>query len=651
MVHKWSLPYRRIRCTRCGEERIVGVPCPTCGMKPDEREVDPSRQARQAVVQRVRDAWAAPLPPPSGDLSTLATDSWDRLSAFIDSFIGGLAGAAADPPDDREVLAAVQAFRQLEADIAGVPRLRPWRGLWKAIDEVVDRLRSVADHYLASAVADLPIDAQRESRLAQAGLDKAAEPASDASRLTELWKQAEEADSREAFAKITIERAYAMTGATNLSEFDGAGDRVFHRVTGQFGCPRGIGVGLNTIAAEVEVGFDQDRFWTVAREVYEKLAMDSAWLQQLVSDPTWKEDVQSGLLSLWEAGRLQHAALAAARHDREAVRALLQYGKDLVETVGKRYAATLLAAHKTAPYTKYRDQPSGGLLVAVDQAGLGNVMTGVDRAIRTASAHDEFFVVGDEVVLMDRGLEVERLSSGVLVDRMLAGVESAMAIGLGVFCAAIVAGIDVADISPPAESLGLETTEAASWVLAELGWTETDVAYSEGELRVRGRIDPGDVATTHAAALVPYLPDDCWEISFVAASENGESELRGPLDSLRRSLSTGDEDEKLLANIEVLARWSRDGRPLLLDSQRRKLLAVYALQAAANAGTPQAAIARVRRVRECARALNDVSVDAAIGEVIAGLRESMMSGNRARLSAALDALGVWAAARVPPIAT
>jgi hypothetical protein len=46
------LSFRRIICMRCGDVRIVGIPCPTCGLVPDEREVDPNRQRRQRLASR-----------------------------------------------------------------------------------------------------------------------------------------------------------------------------------------------------------------------------------------------------------------------------------------------------------------------------------------------------------------------------------------------------------------------------------------------------------------------------------------------------------------------------------------------------------------------------------------------------------------------
>jgi hypothetical protein len=136
MRYSGWLTYRRIKCLRCSEARIVGVPCPTCGASPDEREVDPDRQHRQRVAGRALMAFATaqlrgkPLHvDPSG--------IWDRISALLERFLAAVFAGLADPSLEDRLMEAISDLKRLQADLGVTPRLRPWIETWQAVEDVL----------------------------------------------------------------------------------------------------------------------------------------------------------------------------------------------------------------------------------------------------------------------------------------------------------------------------------------------------------------------------------------------------------------------------------------------------------------------------------------------------------------------------------
>lgn len=642
------LAFRRIVCVRCGERRIVGVACPTCGLAPDEREVDPDRQRRVRLVGVALEILNGAAPEPSPDLSTLATEAWGRIAGVLDEVLAAIMGAIEDANQEQALMDALKAFRQLEADVAAAPRLRPWIDLWTTVEDVLSRLRGIVGHYLGAATADLPMEAQRESRIAQAELDAAVDLAAVLSERMATWARVEAAETMDEAIRRLAENSFARSEAHSLLEFDRAGHAVYERVTGEAASVRGFGVGLNLIAQQAQGRFDESRVWSVARETYSLLTADHAWVTTLVSDEVWRGDFKTALVKLWDAGRLQAAAAAAVRHDRQAVRVLLDVGQDLVESTGKRYIASMMAASKRLAYATYRDQSAGALLVQAGQIGLGRLLVGLDRGMRIASAHDEFALEDDEVVLIDRGIESERLSIAVLVDRVLAGVETTLALGLGVLCAAIHGGIELEQVLPDLDTLGVAPNDALTWILSSSGWREVQIRSEADVLIASGVADEEAVTMPHVAALFPYVPQTCREVVVLAETTSGSREIRGPSEPFRAFQAATDELEKQARHVELLRSWTGDGIPLMDASQVRKVVSVLALQVLAS-GDAREAIRQLRMLLETGRRLGDAELTDSLAALIGGLRDSLAGLGAGAYSSAVERTQRWASMRVAPM--
>jgi hypothetical protein len=649
MRYSGWLSYRQIECGGCGEKRVAGISCPTCGEAPDEREVDPDRQARQKAAASALEELehGRPVVPVAPGPEPL--EFFDKLSELAESFLASLVEAARDPRHADRLIAAVKALLEAKAEAAAAPRLRPWIAVWRAIDEVLQRLGSVAVHYLLALAADAPLRAQREARLAQAELDAAGDPAAFLGNQVERWSEVERAQTFEQGLVVSAEHAFSRTGAGDLLAFDRAGDEVFKRVTGRTGCPTGLGFGLNVIAQQAEGPFDEARFWEVAGDTYALLAADQHWLADLAADESWVEDFNLAMVSAWDTAVLNEGMTAAVRHDRQAVRVLLDLPEGLVEGPGKVFAATLLAAAKGKGYGTYRGQSAGALIEAArDQHGIADKLLGLDPAIRRASAHQEFGLEGDDVVLTNRGREVERLSREQLLDRAMAAVESVNAIGLGMVCAAVIGGfdpdrlLDVASESLPSEA-------AAALLLAGAGWRAPEVSIEDGRVSVVGQAELGPQSLPQAAALLPHLPKECRELELKATGPEGPRELRGPVDPLRRFAEATDALEKQVHLMEAHRLWRLEGDPLCTDDHVRKIVSVTAMQRLSQ-DQLRGGVRLLRVSMAAAQRMGLHDLEEAIRAVLAAIRAN--AGGMAapgELEAALRPLVSWGAKRVAPL--
>lgn len=515
--------------------------------------------------------------------------------------------------------------------------------------EVLERLASVARHYLLALAADAPLEAQREARLAQAELDAAADPAALLGNQVARWSEVEEAETFEQGLVVSAEHAFTQAGAGDLLAFDRAGDEIFKRVTGRSGCPTGLGFGLNLIAQQAQGPFDEARFWQVAVETYALVAAEQQRLADLVADEGWMEDFNRAMVSAWDTAVLNEGMTAAVRHERQAVRTLLDVPESLVEGPGKVFAATLLAAVKRKGYGVYRGQSAGALIEAARrQQGVAAMFLGLDPAIRRASAHQEFRLDGDDVVLMNRGVEVERLSRGELVDRALAAVESVNAIGLGMVCAAVVGGFDPDRLLDVArESLPPEA--AAALLLAGAGWRAPEVSMENGVVSVAGQAELGPRSLQQAAALLPILPKECRELRLTATGSKDPRELRGPLDPLRRFSEATDELEKQVHLMEAHRAWQLDDVPLCTDDHVRKIVSVTAMQRLSQ-DQLRGGVRLLRVSLEAAQRMGLRDLEGAIRAVLAAIRaNAARMAAPGELEAAVQPLVSWEGERVPPL--
>jgi hypothetical protein len=169
------------------------------------------------------EALDADLPPVDAEQPSLTPAVWTRVQAVFEDLLKSLMEAIGDQAKAPGLMRGIGAFRQLEAEVASTPRLRPWIDLGAAVDEVLANLKSVVRHYLLGLGAETPLEAQREAQVAQQELDGAAGPVTALSERTEAWARVEAADTIEDAVAVLAANAFDRSNARNLVEFDQAG--------------------------------------------------------------------------------------------------------------------------------------------------------------------------------------------------------------------------------------------------------------------------------------------------------------------------------------------------------------------------------------------------------------------------------------------
>lgn len=613
-----SLGFRQIDCRRCGDRRVVGVACPTCGMEPDPREVDPERQHRSRVAEQALSLLDdSNVPAPSRDLSVVPEHVWDPLGEWVDDFLEALRRAV-EESQERELHESIQALRQLKADYAAVPLLRPWLGTWRALLEVLRRLEKVARYYLQSIGASTPIEAQQLQRDAQSLLDVAAEPAVKTADELDHWGRVISAGSSEEAFAVMAEMAFTQSASQDLLAFDRSGVEVYRQITDRDDCPPGFGIGLHLIKLQVEGALDEARFWEIVRENYQLLTADQGALQAVIGAVGWVDDFNDALVRAFDAGIEHEAMLAAARQTRQEVRALLSLVHGLIEGPGRRLAATLLAVRRRVPYPSLRDRDAGALIQQVEQS-LGHLLEGLDRTLRVAKAHEDFRVEGDRVVFPRQNAEYPSLSVPELVDRALASAESVLALTAATACAAVRAGVPVEAIEALSQ-VGMSPEGTAAGILAIAGWRNATVEISGSTLKARGEAEVTSRSLVHAGALIPYIPAGVTHVILVGESTGNSRTLEGPTEPMRRLAGSTDELTKFTLFIRTYVSWKLDGEPLLSRDHVRKLVAVRAGEALQHE-LPEA-VRMLRLLRSLAQDVRDIQLEQSLSGAMSWVRSS-----------------------------
>lgn len=385
--HAIPLGFAQIQCQRCSAIRIRGITCPDCGAAPAPWEVDPQRQRRQrtvtAVLRRFDDT-PSPTPPSTVDLTELG--AFAQTARWLEQFFLALQAAVGPSGDGESLHEAVAEFVRLRAEIDGMPRLRPWLRLVDAAQAVIPALEDAARGFLSALAAETPLEAQRAASRAQGWLDSATDLLQDYLGHLARWQRASEGSDLDELLLGLVRESRQVVGEPDLLQFDAAGAADFYNLTGEQ-CPSGFGVALQMLRLVAEGIGDADRFGRVLADAYRHLMAHPERLDRLVSNPTFKSDLSDALIKSIDTSQSAEILLAAALHPRQHVAVLLDTAHGLFEGPGKRHAAALISVAKGKPYDRLRQADASAILRQADQAGFGQMLNGLDPAVRGARAH------------------------------------------------------------------------------------------------------------------------------------------------------------------------------------------------------------------------------------------------------------------------
>jgi hypothetical protein len=650
-VYRMTYGWKRIECHRCHDIRIAGVVCPTCGLIPDAREVDPERQRRQRLARTALSALRSPetMPDDMADWAgseTFPDQLMGGLGEWLGLFFDALGSDPREPTTEQRIVEAIRKLLQYRTVVSGGTQLRPWLPLWRTAEKIVDALAMTARHFLEASSAETPLIAQVAARAGQQAMDEAAELAGHLADQLDRWERVSEAERMQDILPALAVEAYRLAGVEDLLALEAAGAAIFQELTGSPECPPGVGFTLQVFKIQAETVLDQERFMAVTRQLYSELTRDSGRLERLLRDPNVAKDLQDGHERAYDAAVAAQAVLAVERPARQEVRAMLGLALNALEGPGKRYVAALLAIVRNDDYSRLRRQDARALLDQAKQRGLGRFLEGLDEALRKARAYEDFLYEQGIVILTDHGeirADSERLSVPRLVDRILASQETLLA--LATAFSAVAASHDIELVGADFfERLGLSQSEIVEMMLRVLNWSDVVIELDSEAVRVEGTVQSPRHPLYAVATMLSFLPL-AGRMEIVAHTSNGSRRLTGPLEPWRRwQASQGLEKE--LAFVEAMRNWTIDDQAVWSAEQLRKYVAIRALQEF-GAGYP-ACVRPLRELRRTALNLGETDLATALGSLVSLAREAELGPVDEKLrSRVVDALSAWALQDLP----
>lgn len=545
------------------------------------------------------------------------SDVYRALSEWVTSFLAGLEALAVNKNDDGSQLrAALDHLRQAENHLNSAPPLRPWTAQHRSARRTLELSKQAATAWLSAMGADSPLEAQKHGDDAQLCLDQAGATAAALGAEINAWMRISEATALEDTLSGLYQQALLRGQHTSLMELDRAGASNFTGLV-HSPCPQGAGVVLELSDLIASVVLDRDRFRATVKAAHELLRRDDARLAALLAAPSLPLDLLDGEVHNALSWLAAHAVWSVSRTDEQSLRELLRLSAALMEGAGKRYLAALTCMTRTQDYQQRRRLGSGQLLREAVADGLADLVVGFDDLLRNKASHVDYRIQDDLVILTNSGEEMvpaRTVRPGELVDAVLAATESCLAMNVALMATAAAHGADLLDGQAALRRLGLSELQLTELFLELGGLSEVSTTEDGDTLQISATC-PADVQVQLALALASAaLPSQVtrWE---VAVAKGGKSvHLHGPVEPWRRWAAldgTHDSTLKELAMIECLVRTTLNGQPWVLDSQLRKLLSKYALQAY-NAGAYPAWVPMVNQLRGIATRAGDGLLEKAL---------------------------------------
>jgi hypothetical protein len=622
------------RQCRCGEQRLVGRSCVTCGMRPRSGEVDTEVLRRKRILAQVKGEDLALCAREDIELTELT----DRLGNIIDSFLRPL--AAMSRPDGGgavgELIQARCRVEQLVLD-ASVPMRRPYREVGKVLASIVNLIRDSLFGFLEVLGADDPVAAESGRKSAQAQLDVATGRLGDLSRAIDDLLLVVSSDHGSLLELLS--RRLVDAPQTGILGADQAGHATVQRVIGASEQPAaGVGLGVLWGAAVAQVVYDYDRFSGVASVLYQLMAGPGAFAV-LAADSAWRQRHEKALVALLDSSDMVERMLSVAPHDRATVRSLLLFVQDVFEGACKHFAATILAQTGSRTYADLMDGRRSAALVhqVNDDPSTQPLAEGLLGRLRNSSGHYDF-EVRNELIILDPGPREVVRTAEEFTDDLLYFVESAAALCLAFEIALAQRGTPTVitgghPLLTPEYVLRLMATAAGLWDVRVTMMADTIAVVGTGAL---------EAPFSTAGALLTAIPERVAVLSLVWDVDGRLRELVVPVPLARSYLQVDETDTfaKELAFMELGCMTTLDGQPFYTPAAFRHSVALKA--GAVVKATPTERGRRFRILRELAIRVGDLHC-AEVLRLITRVQRLMVQGEVAEPDAlqALDELSAW----------
>ncbi|RSM85125.1 hypothetical protein DMH04_17605 [Kibdelosporangium aridum] len=398
------------------------------------------------------------------DLDDWMGDFW----AALDSYERGL--------EDARVLTA--RLFGLVKSFESVARLRPWRGLYRHIGEILDALVGVWNASMDAYEAASLLDAQAFQRVMQGHIDAAVSA-------LEAWSAAK--DRILMTAGVSPEDQLVIGAALSMMP-DGDGGASAQQLIREVGLGTGLPPGIGEyVAVCVETATmlgERESFADLLRTTITALKTDAQTCREMVESELFRENFARALGEMYRSSTTMHLLAVISGNERLAVDAMMTAAHGIVES-GTRHPVALLAALIAGMgYRAALREGASKCVRWVRSSSFGSLVADLDLDLRNAEAHRAYRITPDDGVdvLNDGGALKKHVSGMELVDAVIAGNVLAMALTMGVVLFACDSGVDVMPMLEPSESLPLIQTLQLTALL--VGWPLPEVSLSSDRTEV-----------------------------------------------------------------------------------------------------------------------------------------------------------------------
>lgn len=502
----FKITFQVIDCDRCKATRIRGVPCPDCGRRPAEWEIDQDLQHRRRELTAARNDLSAGDETETPDTSSLVDETvLDEILELVPRLVPALRRAAEPRGDATDV-------RQLVQDLVAIRRLltrskerRPYVEIARAAATVVRELEQAILHYLDAMTAAVPLQAQTHADQAQQHLDRSAAAMNETRDGLEAARSID-MSSVAAMAMSLLELQLKQSGKDAIGMVAAADVRLVE-LLGVSKPEAGLQLALCEGVTALE--FDRARLTQTVVAAYAAFKAAGPELARLAAaEPQLVEDFVDVQVAAFNSSWNAMHAVQNAQTVRQAIEALLDVNTGLLEAPGAFFARTLLliTGQKQSSYAKLKTGYATEHLRSLQAARpeLAMLLVGIDDHLRTAKSHYQVTYTDEAIITVARG-ETRTTTLVDLHDLVLTGVESVTAcvVALTQAFAELNIRFDPVELT---HALGVEPVDLAEMSVRILAQTDASVYVTSNELIVELTNTPQNIhLTSVVAALGPIL--------------------------------------------------------------------------------------------------------------------------------------------------
>jgi hypothetical protein len=570
--------------------------------------------------------------------------SWrETTSSVLERSLLALSNFSASPLNaacQADVAEAIGQLRQIDRDLRTYSPRRPYLSNLQANRNAAECLVRMADFYIEALGAGLPSEAQALGKRAQVEIDAATGYMDDAEREQEIGDELGAADPKN-FVTAALGALAAVHPSRTFMEVDALRQRQLSRDLGRE-VATGQGAAYEIALVIARSTLDVDRFEKVVSEA-SRLLDSPARIREIAAEPGALTILLRARNAIVESTAACATAVAASTTDDGRLARTINLYRELFEYAGLPLFAWFLRAvgAKSAPLSKLMLEDSTRLLDLIGKRPeLASLFLGADKNIRTAASHGHGYeLVGDDVVINTRSFE-GTMTVEVVIDLLLALIESLLAAFWVIDNELTVLGIEG---HTSADSLvGASMLVVAEEVLKHLGATVLSGTVTEVGWQFEIAEGAASLPHVYAEGLASNPPSDVHEISIISTDlPAGELRIPRAASARFRESRDGSPMALLLANLDLLQQSSLDGRTAVTEQHLQWTACVASVSLLSEDNTEA-----IRVLRHCLKLARELGADDVVHFVDEATTQWRVPDER-RLMRLRQTMKAWTALAAP----